>query len=367
MKLAIIGLTNTGRTTLFNALTRAGIETSSHMFSTVKPNIGAVAVPDERLARLAEIFKPKKTTPAYIEFVDVAGLVKGAARGEGMGNSFLLQIREVDALLHVVRCFEDENIPHVDNSIDPLRDLETINLELIVADLESVEKRIDSVEKHSRVVKDAKTAQELEILKKVRDSLEKEIPARNAGLSDEELKAIRSFGLLTLKPVVICANISEEDINKEPDELAAVKKIKERASKDGSEVIVICAKVEEEIAMLENEDKEIFMQELGIKQSGLDQLVTASYRVLGLISFLTAGPDEVRAWTIKKGDKAPKAAGKIHSDIERGFIRAETIPYSTFMELGGSMVKAKEKGLLRSEGKEYVVNDGDIIDFRFNV
>lgn len=366
MKLGIIGLTNTGKTTLFNALTKIGASTSAHLFSTTKPNIGIVSVPDERLNKLSEIFKPKKTTPAFIEFVDIAGLVKGSGRGEGIGNKFLIYIREVDALVQVVRCFNDENVAYVENNIDPIRDMGTINLELIVSDLEAVEKRIEAIEKKIRNIEPREKI-EADILKKIKEGLEEEKPARNIGLNENEIKQIKSLGLLTLKPVIYCANISEEDLGKGDQDSEFVSKIKDYAIKDNSEVISVCAKIEEEISQLEPEDKEIFMKEMGINELSINKLVRTSYHLLGYISFLTSGPDEVRAWTIKKGDKAPVAAGKIHSDIERGFIRAETISFSAFMEAGGSFAKAKEKGLLRSEGKEYIVSDGDIIDFRFNV
>jgi GTP-binding protein YchF len=365
MKLGIIGLTNVGKTTLFNAITKSDIATNKSLFSTINPNIGTVAVPDERLNRLTEIFKPKKTIPAYIEFVDIAGLVKGSGRGEGMGNKFLVQLREVDALIHVIRFFEDADVAHVESSLDPIRDMETINLELIVADLESVEKRLESIEKSSRTI-DQKTKAEAEILQKIKLSLEKEIPARNIDLSSEEIKIIKSLGLLTFKPVIYLANLSENNIGKDISETQSLLDLKQFSEKDNSEMITVSAKIENELSQLNAEDREMFMSELGINQSGLEQLIRISYRLLGLISFLTAGTDEVRAWTIKKGTNAPAAAGKVHSDIERGFIRAETIPYDAFIE-AGSFVKAKEKGLMRSEGKAYIVNDGDIIDFRFNV
>ena len=365
MKLGIIGLTNIGKTTLFNAITKSGISTNKSLFSTINPNMGIVAVPDERLVRLSEIFKPKKTIPASIEFVDIAGLVKGSGKGEGMGNKFLVHLREVDALIHVIRFFEDADVAHVENSLDPIRDMEIINLELIVADLDSVEKRLESIEKSSRTI-DQKTKAEAEILQRIKLSLEKEIPARNTDIGPEELKIIKSLGLLTFKPVIYLANISENDIGKDINEVQSLLKLKQFSQKDNSEMIIVSAKIEDELSHLSVEDKEMFMAELGINQSGPEQLIKTSYRLLGLISFLTAGTDEVRAWTIKNGTKAPAAAGKVHSDIERGFIRAETIHYDAFIETG-SFAKAKEKGLLRSEGKEYIVKDGDIIDFRFNV
>ncbi len=365
MKLGIIGLTNVGKTTLFNAITKSTIATNKSLFSTINPNTGIVAVPDERLEELTRIFKPKKTISAFIEFVDIAGLVKGAGRGEGMGNKFLVQLREVDALIQVIRFFEDADVAHVEKTLDPIRDMETINLELIVADLDSVEKRLESIEKSSRTI-DQKTKAEAEILQKIKISLEKEIPIRNIELSADELKIIKSLGLLTLKPVIYLANVSEKDLSKDINDWQSLMDLKQFSQKDNSEMVIISAKIEDELSRLNAEDREMFMAELGISQSGLDQLIRTSYRLLGLISFLTAGSDEVRAWTIKKGTKAPVAAGKVHSDIERGFIRAETIPYDVFIEIG-SFVKAKEKGLMKIEGKEYIVNDGDIIDFRFNV
>ncbi len=355
MKLGIIGLTGSGKTTLFNSFSKAGDAGSRNISAGKKPNIKLVPVPDERLEKLEQIFKPRKKTPAYIEFVDIAGLEKN---GGGAGNQFLPDIRKVDALVHVVKCY--------DTSPDtPLEDIETINLELIVSDLDCVEKRIKAIEKQSRNV-NALVKAEAEILKMVREVMENGQPARNAGLLPDEIKVIKSMGLLTLKPVIYCANIAEKDLGKSEEELAFIKDIRQYALKEKSEVLFICAKIEEELSQLEQDDKEVFMQELGIKESSLDKLVKSSYKILGFISFLTAGPDEVRAWTIKKGDKAPVAASVIHSDIERGFIRAETISFDKFMEVGSFKV-AREKGLLRSEGKQYAVNDGDIIDFRFNV
>ncbi len=361
MKLGIIGLSSSGKTTLFNCLSKARIDESGNFSSSKKPNMKVVPVPDKRLEKLSEIFDPKKTTPAYIEFVDIAGLAKSDGAGKGAGNQFLPNIREVDALVHVVRCFEYDG----EEIIEPIKDIEVIDIELIVSDLESIEKRIQSIEKQIRNV-NPNLKVEKEILKKIKEGMENDIPARNIGLSPEEAKIIKSMGLLTLKPIIYCANIAEEDIDKDENLLPLVKIIKDYADKEKSEVIAICAKIEEEISQLDLEDKKIFMQELLIKESALDKLVRSSYKILGLISFLTAGPDEVRAWTVRKGQKAPIAAGKIHSDIERGFIRAETIAYETFIEIG-SFLKAKEKGLLRSEGKQYIVNDGDIIDFKFNV
>jgi len=347
MKLGIIGLTGCGKTTLFNSLSKAK-EGSKGTGKNLE--IKTVPVPDKRLEVLEEIFKPKKKTPAYTEFVDIAGLERS---GMGAGNRFLPNIREVDALVHVVRCYESPN---------PLEDIEAVNLELLVADLESVEKRIQSIEKQRTI--DAQAKAEAEILKKIKSGMEDNRPARNIGLMPDEVKAVKSMGLLTLKPVIYCANIAEGDIGNE--ELSFLKDIRRYAAEEGSEVLSVCARIEEEISQLEQEDREAFMQDLNIEESSLDKLVRYSYKTLGLISFLTAGSDEVRAWTIRKGSKAPEAASVIHSDIERGFIRAETISFDDFITVG-SFAKAREKGLLRSEGKQYVVNDGDIIDFRFNV
>jgi len=364
MKLGIVGLPNVGKSTLFNAITKAGAEAANYPFCTIEPNVGVVAVPDERLDKLAEMYNPEKVTPTVIEFVDIAGLVRGASRGEGLGNKFLSHIREVDAIVHVVRCFEDENITHVDESIDPIRDIETINLELIFADMESLERRMDRTRKMLKG--DKKYQVELDLMEKIKASLEKGIPARNVPCNDEEAEMISQMFLLTSKPVIYAANISEDNINMTPEELPMVKQVMEYASKENSEVLVISAKVEEEIAQLDPEEKKLFLEELGIAESGLDRLVKRCYRLLGLISFLTAGPTEVRAWTIKQGTKAPQAAGKIHSDFERGFIRAEVVHYDVLME-AGSYQTAKEKGLVRSEGKDYIMNDGDVVLFRFNV
>ncbi len=355
MKLGIIGLTSSGKTTLFNSLSKAKESGNKNKSASKKPNIKVVPVPDERLEKLEQIFNPKKKTPAYIEFVDIAGLEKS---GMGAGNQFLPNIREVDALVHVVSCYEN-------SSNTPLNDIETINLELIVSDLESIEKRIKGIEKQTRNISPQIKA-EAEILKRIRDGMENDQAARNIGLLPDEIKVIKSMGLLTLKPVIYCANIAESDIGKDEETLPFIRDIKQYAQKENSEVLTVCAKIEEEISQLEPDDKEDFMQDLGIKESSLDKLVKSAYKILGLISFLTTGSDEVRAWTIKKGEKAPKAASIIHSDIERGFIRAQTISFDSFIEVG-SFVKAREKGLLRSEGKQYTVNDGDIIDFRFNV
>ena len=365
MKLGIVGLPNVGKSTLFNAITKAGAESANYPFCTIEPNVGIVAVPDERLDKLAEMYHPEKVTPTAIEFVDIAGLVRGASRGEGLGNKFLSHIREVDAIVHTVRCFEDENVTHVDGTIDPVRDIETINLELIFADLESVEKRLDKARKMAKSG-EKKYLLELELLTKIQENLEKGIPVRGLNFSEEEEELVNQFFLLTSKPVIYAANIAEEDIGKDPSKLPLVQKVVEYASKENAEVLVICAKIEEEIAQLEPNEKKMFLEELGIPESGLDRLVKACYRLLGLISFLTAGPKEVRAWTIREGTKAPQAAGKIHSDFERGFIRAEVIHYDTLMEVG-SYGLAKEKGLVRSEGKDYVMKDGDVVLFRFNV
>jgi ribosome-binding ATPase len=370
MKLGLIGLKNTGKTTLFNALTRADAATSSHAFSGSKPNIGRVNVPDERLEKLAEIFKPKKLTPAFVEFVDIAGLSKSSDNTEPGGNKFLIHIREVDALVHVVRYFDipddTSDNENMDNGHDLLKDIEAVNLELIISDMEAAEKRIETIEKKTRLVSTEEKF-ECSILKKIYAGLENGAPSRNTDLNETELKAIKSLGLLTLKPVIYCINIAEKDLSEKEPEPGQIKNVREYARKENSEAITVCAKIEEEISRLDPEDRALFLKELNIGQSGLDKLIKASYGTLGYISFLTTGADEVRAWTIKNGDKALKAAGKIHSDIERGFIRAETISYPAFMDSGCSFVKAREKGLLRSEGKEYIVKDGDIIDFKFNV
>lgn len=365
MKLGIVGLPNVGKSTLFNALTGAGAESANYPFCTIDPNVGVVTVPDKRLDYLAKIHNPQKVTPAVIEFVDIAGLVKGASKGEGLGNQFLGNIREVDAILHVVRCFEDDNIIHVDGKVDPMRDLETINLELIFSDMEMLEKRIDRAKKALRA--DKKYAAELAVFEKLLAALSEGKSARTVELSEDEEACLYDTPLLTRKPVIYVANVAEEYAAKEPENLESYQKLKAFAEEEHSEILPICCQIEAEIAQLDAEEKEMFLSDLGISESGLDKLIKKSYALLGLISFLTAGPDECRAWTIKKGTKAPKAAGKIHSDIERGFIRAEVMAFSDLEKFGGNSNAVREAGLLRSEGKEYIMQDGDIVFFRFNV
>ncbi len=364
MKLGIVGLPNVGKSTLFNAITNAGAQSANYAFCTIEPNVGVVAVPDYRLDKLAEMYNPVKFTPATIEFVDIAGLVRGASKGEGLGNKFLSHIREVDAVIHVVRCFEDDDIIHVDGSVNAKRDIETINLELILSDLEMVERRIDRT---SKAMKGDKTlASEYEFLKRVKEALENEQTARSIECDEEEKAILDTVALLTSKPVIYACNMSEDDFVSGIDTNENYKAVCEIAAAEGSEVLPICAGLEAEISSLSKEDKEMFLEDLGIKSSGLDLLIQRSYNLLGLISYLTAGQPEVRAWTIKKGTKAPQAAGKIHSDFERGFIRAEVVSFDNLMELG-SLAAAKEKGLVKSEGKEYVMKDGDIVHFLFNV
>lgn len=365
MKLGIVGLPNVGKSTLFNSLTKAGAESANYPFCTIDPNVGIVAVPDERIRLLGEMYHSKKVTPAVIEFVDIAGLVKGASKGEGLGNQFLANIREVDAIVHVVRCFEDTNVVHVDGSVNPLRDIETINLELIFSDLEILERRIARVSKAARM--DKSLAKEEALLVRIKEHLESGKPAKSMEISDEdELALLKEYNLLTYKPVIYAANVSEEDLADDGAGNAFVEAVRRFAGDEGSEVFVICAQIEQEISELEEEEKAMFLEDLGIARSGLDKLIEASYHILGLMSFLTAGEDETRAWTIRIGTKAPQAAGKIHSDFERGFIKAEVVNYKDLLEQG-SLAAAREKGLVGMEGKDYVVQDGDVILFRFNV
>ena len=365
MKLGIVGLPNVGKSTLFNSLTKAGAESANYPFCTIDPNVGVVPVPDERLDVLTKMHESKKTVPAVIEFVDIAGLVKGASKGEGLGNQFLSNIREVDAIVHVVRCFEDTNIVHVDGSIDPLRDIETINLELIFSDVEILDRRIAKTARGAN--NDKKLAKEVEMMKRLKDFLEEGHLAKNFELLDEEEEEwFKEYNLLTAKPVIYAANVSEDDLADDGASNEQVAKVREFAKEEKSEVFVICAQIEQEIAELDDDEKKMFLEDLGLTDSGLEKLILASYRILGLISFLTTGPDETRAWTITEGTKAPQAAGKIHTDFERGFIRAEVVSYDNLVEYNGYN-GAKEKGLVRSEGKEYVVQDGDVVLFRFNV
>lgn len=366
MKLGIVGLPNVGKSTLFNSLTKAGAESANYPFCTIDPNVGVVTVPDERLDVLGEMYHTKKIIPAAIEFVDIAGLVKGASKGEGLGNQFLANIREVDAIVHVVRCFEDSNIVHVDGNIDPLRDIETINLELIFSDLEILERRISKAVRAAR--NDKTIAKELALMERIKAHLEDGKMAKSFDdINDEdEQQWLESYNLLTYKPVIFAANVAEDDLADDGASNAGVQAVREYAKREDCEVFVVCAEIEQEIAELDDDEKSMFLEELGLKESGLEKLIKASYSLLGLISYLTAGEPEVRAWTIKKGTKAPQAAGKIHSDFERGFIRAEIVSYDDLMACG-TYNAAKEKGLVRLEGKDYVVQDGDIILFRFNV
>ena len=365
MKLGIVGLPNVGKSTLFNSLTKAGAESANYPFCTIDPNVGVVTVPDERLNLLGDFYKSKKVTPAVIEFVDIAGLVKGASKGEGLGNQFLANIREVDAIVHVVRCFEDSNVVHVDGSIDPLRDIETINLELVFSDLEILERRIAKVTKTARMDKEA--AKELAFLEKVKAHLEEGQLAITLETENEDEDAwLATYNLLTAKTVIYAANVAEDDIADDGANNQYVQAVREYAAKQNSEVFVICAQIEEEISELDEDERKMFLEDLGLTESGLEKLVRASYHLLGLMSFLTAGEDETRAWTIKIGTKAPQAAGKIHTDFERGFIKAEVVNYQDLLDCG-SYAGAREKGLVRMEGKEYVVQDGDVILFRFNV
>ena len=365
MKLGIVGLPNVGKSTLFNSLTKAGAESANYPFCTIDPNVGVVAVPDERLKLLGDLYHSKKVTPAVIEFVDIAGLVKGASKGEGLGNQFLSNIREVDAIVHVVRCFEDSNVVHVDGSVNPLRDIETINLELIFSDLEILERRIAKVAKGARM--DKEQAKELAMLERVKERLEDGKLAIGFETEDEdEEEYFKNLNLLTAKPVIYAANVGEEDLANDGADNAGVQAVREYAKETGSEVFAICAQIEEEISELDDEERQMFLDDLGLKESGLEKLIRASYHLLGLMSFLTSGEDETRAWTIKQGTKAPQAVGKIHTDFERGFIKAEVVNYKDLLE-NGSLAAAREKGLVRMEGKEYVVQDGDVILFRFNV
>ena len=363
MKIGIVGLPNVGKSTMFNAITNAGAECANYPFCTIEPNIGVVPVPDNRLDELAKIYNPQKVTHAIIEFVDIAGLVKGASKGEGLGNKFLSHIREVDSIVEVVRCFEDSNIVHVDGSIDPVRDIETINLELIFADLETIEKRIEKAKKLLKA--DKKYEKDLQTLEKIKVHLEEGKPARGIDFKDEEIELVNTLLLLTMKPILYIANVSEEQLsNVENDE--NINKVKKYAEMENAEVIPLCVKIEEELTVLDEADKKEMLNALGLEESGLDKVIKASYDLLGLMSFLTAGEPEVRAWTIKKGTKAPEAAGKIHSDIQRGFIKAEIVSYNDLIK-EGTMQAAREKGLVRSEGKEYIMQDGDVVLFKFNV
>jgi len=360
----IVGLPNVGKSTLFNAITQAGAEAANYPFATIDPNVGIVEVPDERLDKLTELVKPKKTVPTTFEFTDIAGIVKGASKGEGLGNQFLSHIRQVDAICQVVRCFQDENITHVSGKVDPIDDIETINLELMLADLESVIKRFQRVEKLARQ-KDKDAVQEFDVLEKIKNGLEAETPVRAIEFTEEQQKIVKGLHLLTAKPILYVANVAEEEVS-DPDTNENVQKVRDYAANEKAEVIVVCARAEEEISELDEEEKAMFLEDLGISESGLDKLIKASYHLLGLATYFTAGEQEVRAWTFRKGIKAPQAAGIIHTDFERGFIRAETVSYDDLLS-AGTMAKAKENGKVRLEGKEYIVQDGDVIHFRFNV
>ena len=364
MKLGIIGLPNVGKSTLFNSLTKAGAESANYPFCTIDPNVGIVTVPDERIKLLGEFYKSKKITPAVIEFVDIAGLVKGASNGEGLGNQFLSNIREVDAIVHVVRCFEDDNVVHVDGNINPLRDIETINLELIFSDLEILDRRIAKATKVAR--NDKAVAKELVLMEKIKAHLEDNQAAHTLALEEEEKAIMEEYNLLTAKPIIFAANVDEDELADDAKDNPFVQKVRDFAAEQGSEVFVVCAQIEQEIAELDDDEKKMFLEDLGLTESGLEKLIEASYRLLGLQSYLTAGEDETRAWTIEIGTKAPQAAGKIHTDFERGFIKAEVVNYQDLLDCG-SYAGAREKGLVRMEGKEYVVKDGDVILFRFNV
>ena len=363
MKLGVVGLPNVGKSTLFNAITQAGAEIANYPFCTIEPNVGVVAVPDERLDKLAALYNSKKITPTYLRFVDIAGLVKGASRGEGLGNKFLSHIREVDAIVHVVRCFVDSNVTHVSNTVDPVSDMQTINLELILADIETVNARLAKAINMQKTG-DKKYVVEAELLKRILTQLESEKPVRTMELDDEERVAVEEMFLLTSKPVIYAANIAEEDIGNDNNPL--VKLVEQAAKEENAETLVICAKVEEELSRMEEQEKQMFLESYGIEESGLNRLVKKCYKLLHLVSYLTAGEKETRAWTITEGTKAPQAAGKIHSDFEKGFIRAEIVPYEVMLEMGGYN-QAKEHGKVRSEGKDYVVKDGDVVLFRFNV
>ena len=364
MKLGIVGLPNVGKSTLFNAITKAGAEAANYPFCSIEPNVGVVTVPDERVTKLHEIYNSKRTIYATIEFCDIAGLVKGASKGEGLGNKFLGHIREVEAIVHVVRCFANDNIVHVDGRIDPASDIDTINTELLLSDMEILDRRIQKTTKMAKA--DKQLQSELDLLNRIYAWLGDGKNARAMDLDEEEADYVKSLGLLSYKPIIYVANVADDEVS-DADSNPYVQQVREIAASEGAEVVVICAEIEAEVAELDDEERTMFLEELGIEESGLDKLIKASYSLLNLISFLTAGEDECRAWTIKRGTKAPGAAGKIHTDFEKGFIRAETIAYDKLMEVGGSLAAAKEKGFIRSEGKEYVMNDGDVVNFLFNV